>query len=123
MPRGSTGDVMSIQTDHAAKEIALTRSALPESDTKPKKTPTWFAFNEERPLSFFAGIWTSWQGKRGTKANPVEGEHQLFGFLTTDPNVVVGAFHPKAMPVILTTESNAQKYPNGSDVIACDCIA
>jgi putative SOS response-associated peptidase YedK len=39
-------------------------------------------------------------GKRGTKANPVEGEHQLFGFLTTDANAEIGAIHPKAMPVI-----------------------
>ena len=58
--------------------------------------------NEERPLAFFAGIWTTWHGKRGTKANPVEGEHQLFGFLTTDASAEVGAIHPKAMPVIFT---------------------
>ena len=44
----------------------------------------------------------TWHGKRGTKANPVEGEHQLFRFLTTDANAEVGAIHPKAMPVILT---------------------
>jgi putative SOS response-associated peptidase YedK len=72
------------------------------ADTEPRKTPTWFAFNTERPLAFFAGIWTTWHGKRGTKANPVEGEHQLFGFLTTDANAEVGAIHPKAMPVIFT---------------------
>jgi len=72
------------------------------ADTKPRKTPTWFAFNDERPLAFFAGIWTTWHGKRGTKANPVEGEHQLFGFLTTDANAEVRAIHPKAMPVIFT---------------------
>lgn len=72
------------------------------ADTKPRKTPTWFARNEDRPLAFFTGIWTTWHGRRGTKANPVEGEHQLFGFLTTDANAEVGAIHPKAMPVILT---------------------
>ena len=27
----------------------------------------------------------------------------MFGFLTTDPNAVVAPIHPKAMPVILTT--------------------
>jgi hypothetical protein len=32
-------------------------------------------------------------GRRGTKANPIEGEHQLFGFLTTDANAEVGAIH------------------------------
>jgi putative SOS response-associated peptidase YedK len=72
------------------------------ADTKPRKTPTWSAFSEGRPLAFFAGIWTTWHGKRGTKANPVEGEHQLFGFLTTDANAEVGSTHPKAMPVIFT---------------------
>jgi len=30
----------------------------------------------------FAGIWTKWHGKRGTKSNPIEGEHQLLDFLT-----------------------------------------
>jgi putative SOS response-associated peptidase YedK len=28
----------------------------------------------------------------------------LYAFLTTEPNAEVGAIHPKAMPVILTTE-------------------
>ncbi len=73
------------------------------ADTKPKKTPTWFALDDSRPLFAFAGIWTPWRGTRGTKANPVEGEHLLYGFLTTDANGVVGPVHPKAMPVMLTT--------------------
>lgn len=73
------------------------------ADTKPKKTPTWFALDESRPLLAFAGIWTEWTGTRGTKANPVEGQHLLYGFLTTEPNDVVAPVHPKAMPVILTT--------------------
>ncbi|WP_181700568.1 SOS response-associated peptidase [Chthonobacter albigriseus] len=72
-------------------------------DTKPKKTPVWFAGDESRPLMAFAGIWTNWTGSRGPKSNPVEGEHRLFGFLTSEPNAIVGAVHPKAMPVILTT--------------------
>jgi putative SOS response-associated peptidase YedK len=34
-----------------------------------------------------------------------EGEttNDLYAFLTTEPNAEVGAIHPKAMPVILTT--------------------
>jgi putative SOS response-associated peptidase YedK len=80
------------------------------ADTKPRKTPTWFAFDETRPLAVFAGIWTTWHGVRGTKANPVEGEHQLFGFLTCDPNTEVGAVHPKAMPVVLTTEAEIETW-------------
>src|SRR6185312_10801245 len=30
------------------------------ADTKPRKTPTWFALDRSRPLAFFAGIWTTW---------------------------------------------------------------
>jgi putative SOS response-associated peptidase YedK len=74
-------------------------------DTKPRKTPTWFALSGERPLAAFAGIWRPWTGTRGTKAEPVEGEHLLFSFLTTDANAEVGAVHPKAMPALLTTDA------------------
>jgi putative SOS response-associated peptidase YedK len=73
-------------------------------DTKPKKTKRWFAIDESRPLAFFAGIWTNWHGERGSMKNPRPGEHQLYGFLTSEPNDVVRPIHPKAMPVILTTE-------------------
>jgi putative SOS response-associated peptidase YedK len=79
-------------------------------DTKPQKTPTWFAFDESRPLAFFAGISTKWHGKRGPKSNPVEGVHRLFGILTTDANDVVGAIHRKAMPVILTTQAEIEQW-------------
>jgi hypothetical protein len=53
------------------------------------------------PLACFAGIWTRWTSVRKVK----EGEttNDIFGFLTTEPNKEVGAIHPKAMPVILTT--------------------
>ena len=65
------------------------------------KPTVWFAFDETRPLAFFAGLWTNWTSVRKVK----EGEttNDIFGFLTTEPNTEVGAIHPKAMPVILTT--------------------
>jgi putative SOS response-associated peptidase YedK len=65
-----------------------------------KRPPVWFAFDETRPLAFFAGVWTHWMSVRKVK----EGEttNDIFAFLTTEPNNVVGAAHPKAMPVILT---------------------
>ncbi len=47
-----------------------------------RKDVVWFALTEERPLAFFAGLWTRWNGTRGTKANPVAGPHDLYGFLT-----------------------------------------
>jgi hypothetical protein len=31
-------------------------------DTKPSKTPTWFALSEDLPLFAFAGLWTRWRG-------------------------------------------------------------
>ena len=34
----------------------------------------------------------------------------LFGFLTTEPNAEVGAIHPKAMPVILTTPAEIETW-------------
>jgi putative SOS response-associated peptidase YedK len=61
----------------------------------------WFAFSEERPLAFFAGIWANWTCVRKVREGEVTCD--LFAFLTTDPNAEVGAIHPKAMPVILTT--------------------
>jgi putative SOS response-associated peptidase YedK len=80
------------------------------ADTKPRKTPTWFALDDSRPLAVFAGLWATWHGVRGTKANPVEGKHQLFGFLTCEANAEIGAIHPKAMPVILTTEAEIETW-------------
>lgn len=75
------------------------------ADTKPRKTPVWFALSEERPLFAFAGVWRPWTGLRGPKRDaPVEEEHRLYAFLTTEANGVVGPVHPKAMPVLLTTE-------------------
>ena len=56
-----------------------------------------------RPLCAFAGIWTEYKGDRGAKSKPIPGPHLVYGFLTTQPNAVVEPIHPKAMPVILTT--------------------
>jgi putative SOS response-associated peptidase YedK len=75
----------------------------PNPETK-KKDVVWFALNDERPLFAFAGIWTMFNGDRGTKSKPVPGPHQDYGFLTTSPNAVVEPIHPKAMPVILLTD-------------------
>ncbi len=64
------------------------------------RTPVWFAAGEDRPLMFFAGIWTKWTSVRKVKEGEVTAD--LYGFLTTEANKTVGAIHPKAMPVILT---------------------
>jgi putative SOS response-associated peptidase YedK len=80
------------------------------ADTKPRKTPIWFALDENRPLFAFAGLWTRWRGVRGPKGAPVGGEHQLFGFLTTEANATIAPIHPKAMPVILTTPDEFDRW-------------
>lgn len=41
---------------------------------------------------------------------PRPGEHQLFAFLTCEPNAVVRPIHPKAMPVILTTADEIEMW-------------
>jgi putative SOS response-associated peptidase YedK len=90
------------------------------TDTKPRKTPTWFALSEDRSLFAFAGLWTPWRGVRGPKSAPIEGEHELFGFLTTEANAVVGPIHPKAMPVILTSPAEVDIWleADTSDALA-----
>jgi putative SOS response-associated peptidase YedK len=67
----------------------------PNPETK-KKDVVWFALNDDRPLTAFAGIWTEYRGDRGTKSKPVPGPHNVYGFLTTAPNVVVEPIHQKA---------------------------
>jgi putative SOS response-associated peptidase YedK len=68
------------------------------TDARPK-VPHWFALGPERPLFAFAGVWRPWTGERRKE----QGEHLLFGFLTTEPNPVVRPVHAKAMPVMLTS--------------------
>ena len=88
------------------------------ADTTPRKTPIWFALSEDRPLFAFAGLWTPWRGVRGPKSAPVEGEHELFGFLTTEANAIVAPIHSKAMPVILTTTEEFDLWLEGETVEA-----
>jgi putative SOS response-associated peptidase YedK len=69
----------------------------------------WFAFEETRPLAFFAGIWTpQWTSVRKVK----EGEttNDVFSFLTTEANAEVAPVHPKAMPVILTKPEELETW-------------
>jgi putative SOS response-associated peptidase YedK len=61
----------------------------------------WFALDDTRPLTCFAGLWTNWTSVR--KVREGETNNDLYAFLTTEPNAEVEVIHPKAMPVILTT--------------------
>ncbi len=56
-------------------------SSFSENEILPdgSRPPVWFAFDDSRPLAFFAGMWTRWTSVRKVK----EGEttNDLFGFL------------------------------------------
>jgi putative SOS response-associated peptidase YedK len=49
---------------------------------------------------------------RGTTADPVEGEHLLYSFLTSESNDVAEPINLKAMLVILTTPEEYQVWLN-----------
>ena len=73
--------------------------------------PVWFALGEDRPLGFFAGLWTRWTSVRRLKDG--ETTDDLFGFLTTEANAEVAAVHPKAMPAILRTRAEIDAWLDG----------
>lgn len=72
----------------------------------------WFALSEDRPLFFFAGLWTRWHGIRKAKDDPAD--HEVYGFLTTEPNALIAPIHEKAMPVILTTREEVETWLTAS---------
>src|SRR4029077_12291368 len=59
----------------------IRNTSSPNPETK-KEDVVWFTMNEDRPLFAFAGIWTGFNGERGTKSKPVPGPHLVYGFLT-----------------------------------------
>jgi putative SOS response-associated peptidase YedK len=67
-------------------------TAQPDPETK-RKAKVWFGMHQDaHPLFAFAGIWRP--GAEGP----------YMAFLTCDANALVGAVHPKAMPVMLRPE-------------------
>lgn len=98
----------------ADNRVLVPFTSFSENETTPSGAlqPVWFAFDKTRPLAFFAGIWTRWTSVRKVK----EGEttDDFFALLTTEPNNVVGAFHRKAMPVILSSPEEVDVWMTGS---------
>ena len=64
------------------------------------------ALDVDRPLFAFAGLWTPWRGVRGPRSAPIEGEHELFGFLTTEASAVVAPIHPKAILLLFQAHAD-----------------
>jgi putative SOS response-associated peptidase YedK len=86
-------------------------TSFSENETLPdgKKPPVWFAFDDSRPLAFFAGIPTAqWKSVRKVKDGKTTSD--LYAFLTTEPNTEVGTVHPKAMPVIPRSQEEIEHW-------------
>ena len=69
--------------------------------------PIEFAFDQSRPMFFFAGLWTPWTGVRRVKEGPRTMD--LFGILTTGANADIGPYHSR-MPVILLTPDEVNTW-------------
>ncbi|WP_265570227.1 SOS response-associated peptidase [Sphingomicrobium nitratireducens] len=81
-------------------------SAAPDPSTG-RKFKHWFGLKDEAaPLFAFAGLW-----------RPGE-EKSYFAFLTCAPNTMVGAVHPKAMPVMLAADDH-DRWLDGETDEAC----
>ena len=80
------------------------------SDTKPRRRRNGSRSAKTDRCSRSLVLWTPWRGVRGPKSAPVDGQHEVFGFLTTEPNAVVAPIHPKAMPVTLTTPAEVDLW-------------
>lgn len=76
---------------------------------KGSKRKVWFGLHEhEEPLFAFAGLW-----------RPGEGGIAHMAFLTCEPNTIVGAVHPKAMPVMLRT-ADVPRWLDSEAATACE---
>lgn len=93
--------------------VPATAFSEPDRNTSKPVQFRWFKRADGQPF-FFAGIWREWEGDRGTKAKPNVGKHKLFSFLTTEPNGVVEPIHNKAMPVLLMTPADVDRWLNGT---------
>jgi len=103
-----------------AQRCLVPFSAFSEWTFTAPKRQRWFTLGEGEPVGAFAGIWRPWEGMRGTKSDPVSGEHLLFAFLTCAPNDVVREVHTKAMPVILATEGEQEAWLHAPTEIALE---
>jgi putative SOS response-associated peptidase YedK len=92
--------------------VPFTAFSEPGRNEDGKYVPIWLALNEDQPIAFFAGITVSgWTSTRKVKEGEVTAD--LYAFLTTEPNAEVGSVHPKAMPVILTTDEEWDLWMRG----------
>jgi putative SOS response-associated peptidase YedK len=97
--------------------VPFTSFAENEALPHGRRPPIWFALADDRPLAFFAGICVQgWKSVR--KVREGETTNDLFAFLTTEPNALIGKYHPKAMPVILTTPEEIDTWLDAPTPVA-----
>ena len=118
-PDGGTTNIRNTTSKHWTRwlgvenrcVVPVTSFAEPDPANRGEKgTPNaWFSRDEGRPLMFFAGCWVAdWTSVRKIKEGVVTAD--LFAFLTTEPNAIVGPVHPKAMPVVLTSPAEVETW-------------
>ncbi|WP_368517499.1 SOS response-associated peptidase [Rhizobium sp.] len=119
-PDGGTTNVRNTSSKHWARWLGVenrcvvpfTRFAEPDPTSKVEggRTPNaWFAGSAEEPLMFFAGLWVpQWRSVRKVKEGEITVD--LYGFLTTEPNGIVGPIHQKAMPAILRNQDEVETW-------------
>jgi putative SOS response-associated peptidase YedK len=116
-PDGGTTNIRNVKSKHWTRWLDVeSRCVVPFNSfsefNKAEGGDIWFALDESRPLACFAGIWTNWTSVRKVKEGQTTND--IFAFLTTEPNAEVGAVHPKAMPVILTTPEEVETWMTAS---------
>jgi putative SOS response-associated peptidase YedK len=113
-PDGGTTNIRRTESRHwwpwlgPVNRCLVPFTAFNEPDQVERGPSAWFALSEDRPLAFFAGVWTAHACVR--KISKGWEEIEASGFLTTDANTEVAAFHPKAMPAILTSEEEREVW-------------
>lgn len=116
-PDGGTTDVRNTASSHwkpilgpaSRCLVPFTAFSEPGRDAEGRYRPIWFALAADQPVGFFAGLWLpGWCGVRKIKTGLETCD--LFGFLTTEPNAEVREVHPKAMPVVLTSQDDRELW-------------
>jgi putative SOS response-associated peptidase YedK len=76
------------------------------AETKPKKTPTWFALDKERPLAVFAGIWTAGTVHAAPRRIPLRA------------NIICSNFDPAVSLVSINPECSHDYPPRDARALA-----
>jgi putative SOS response-associated peptidase YedK len=96
-----------LNTDH---RCVVPFTSFSENEHLPdgSNPPVWFALDESRPLAFFCGPLDAMA--LAAQAEGGRGHHGPLRLPHDRGQRLVGAIHPKAMPVILTSEDDVERW-------------